>query len=114
MNSPLTAYVALNSASGVLNLYLCLFVYFRRYRYKEMAYFFMAYTATITIYCFASALMLLTTTLEQIKFWTAIQYVGMPISTTLGLLFVMYYLGIHISKTNFFCYSLFQLSLQLW
>lgn len=102
MDLTLTAYVALNSASGVLNLYLCLFVYFRRYRYKEIAYFFMAYTATIAIYCFASALMLMTTTIEQIKFWTAIQYIGMPISTTLGLLFVMHYLGIHLSKVKMF------------
>ncbi|MGB6179016.1 histidine kinase N-terminal 7TM domain-containing protein [Carnobacterium sp.] len=102
MNLPLTAYVALSSASGVLNLYLCLYVYSRRYRYKEIAYFFIAYTATISIYCFASALMLLTTTLDQIKFWTTIQYVGMPISTTLGLLFVMHYLGIQLSKIKVF------------
>lgn len=98
MNSPLTTYITLISASGVLNAYLCLYVYFKRQSYKKIAYFFIAYTATIAIYCFSAAFSLLSTTLGQIKFWTTIQYIGMPISVILGLLFVMYYLGIHLSK----------------
>ncbi|MBM6615861.1 diguanylate cyclase [Desemzia sp. RIT804] len=98
MNSQLTAYVSLICTSGVLNLYLCAYVYRNRYRYKHVAHFFMFYTASIAIYCFAAAFGLLSTTLVQIKFWTVIQYVGMPISTPLGLLFVMKYLGIPVSR----------------
>ncbi|SEL14434.1 diguanylate cyclase (GGDEF) domain-containing protein [Carnobacterium iners] len=98
MNSPLTAYIALISASGVLNVYLCLYVYFKRQRYRNIACYFMIYTATIAIYCFASAFSLMSVTLEQIKFWTTIQYIGMPISAILGLLFIMHYLGLHLSK----------------
>lgn len=85
MNSQLTAYVSLICTSGVLNLYLCTYVYRNRYRYKHIAHFFVFYTASIAIYCFASALGLLSTTLAQIKFWTVIQYVGMPISTPFSM-----------------------------
>ena len=102
MNSQLLAYVALICTSGVLNLYLFSYVCVNRHRYKNIVHFFMFYTASITIYCFASAFSLLTTTLGQIKFWTIIQYVGMPISTPLGLLFVMKYLGIPISSKKAF------------
>lgn len=62
---------------------------------------FILYTASITIYCFASAFGLVATTLEQIKFWTVIQYVGMPISCPLGLLFIMKYLGVKITKKRY-------------
>lgn len=102
MNSQLTAYVSIICTSGVLNLYLFLYVYVNRHRYKNIAHIFMVYTATIAIYCFASAFGLLATTLDQIKFWTVIQYVGMPISTPLGLLFVMQYLRIPISRKRAF------------
>ncbi|MFL2105342.1 histidine kinase N-terminal 7TM domain-containing protein [Desemzia sp. FAM 23991] len=102
MNSQLTAYVSIICTSGVLNLYLFLYVYVNRPRYKRIAHIFMVYTATIAVYCFASAFGLLATTLDQIKFWTVMQYVGMPISTPLGLLFVMQYLGISISRKKAF------------
>lgn len=102
MNSQLTAYVALICTSGVFNLCLCSYVFTNRHRYKNITHIFMVYTISIAIYCFASAVSLLATSLEQIKFWTVIQYIGMPISTPLGLLFVMHYLGIHISKKKAF------------
>lgn len=105
MNSQLTAYITLICTSGVLNLYLCFFVFARRHKYTNIATFFIIYTASITIYCFASAFGLMTTTLEQMKFWTTIQYIGMPISSPLGLLFVMKYLGIKVTKKR--CIALF-------
>ncbi|MBT2657636.1 diguanylate cyclase [Bacillus sp. ISL-18] len=98
MNSQLTAYITLVCTSGVLNLYLCLYAYVKRHHYTNIAYFFILYTASITIYCFASAVGLMATTIEELKFWTIIQYIGMPFSPPLGLLFIMQYLGIKITK----------------
>ncbi|MFE8697142.1 histidine kinase N-terminal 7TM domain-containing protein [Cytobacillus sp. FJAT-53684] len=101
MNSQLTTYITLISTSGVLNLYLCLYVFVKRYKYKNIANTFIFYTAAIAIYCFASAFGLVATSLEQIKVWTTLQYVGMPISCPLGLLFIMKYLGIKITKKRY-------------
>lgn len=98
MNSELTAYITLICTSGVLNLYLCLYVFVKRKHYTTIANFFVLYTAIITIYCFASAFGLMSTSLGQIKFWTIMQYAGMPFSPPLGLLFVMQYLGMKMKK----------------
>lgn len=98
VNSQLTAFITLICTSGVLNLYLGLNVFLRRHKYTNIAQFFIVYTASITIYCFASAFGLMSTTLEQLKFWTIIQYIGMPVSSPLGLLFIMKYLGFKLSK----------------
>jgi diguanylate cyclase (GGDEF)-like protein len=98
VNSQLTAYITLICTSGVLNLYLCANVFLKRHRYKNIAHFFILYTSSITLYCFASAFGLTATTLQQMKIWTIIQYIGMPISSPLGLLFIMHYLGMKITK----------------
>ncbi len=98
MNSELTAYITLACTSGVLNLYLCLYVFIKRYNFTRIAHIFICYTLFITVYCFASAFGLMSITLEDIKFWTIIQYVGMPFSTPLGLMFIMQYLGFEITK----------------
>ncbi|WP_419392984.1 histidine kinase N-terminal 7TM domain-containing protein [Cytobacillus praedii] len=98
MHSQLTAYITLVSTSGVLNLYLCFYVFLKRHKYTNIANFFILYTAAIAIYCFSSAFGLVAVTLEQIKFWTIIQYVGMPVSSPFGLLFIMRYLGVKITK----------------
>lgn len=96
MSSQLTAYIALFSTSGVINLYVCMYVFFRRHQYTDIAYYFMLYTITISIYCFGSALGLTANSLAALKFWNAILYIGMPASATLGLLFAMKYLGMNI------------------
>jgi diguanylate cyclase (GGDEF)-like protein/PAS domain S-box-containing protein len=98
VNSQLTAYITLICTSGVLNLYLGLNVFVRRHKYTNIAQFFIVYTASITIYCFAAAFGLMATDLPQLKFWTIIQYIGMPVSSPLGLLFIMKYLGFKLSK----------------
>lgn len=101
VHSELTAYITLVCTSGVLNLYLCINVLAKRYNYTNIAIFFVLYTAFITIYCFASAFALMSTTLEQLKFWTIVQYAGMPFAPPLGLLFVMQYLGFKVTKKSF-------------
>lgn len=97
MTSNLTAYITLMCTSGVLNLYLCSYVFLKRHHYNKIALFFMLYTASITIYCFAAAMGLLAVNLGEMKFWTTVQYIGMPVSSPLGLLFIMQYLGIKVS-----------------
>jgi diguanylate cyclase (GGDEF)-like protein len=98
VNSQLTAYITLICTSGVLNLYLSANVFIKRHRYKTIAHFFIFYSCSIAVYCFASAFGLTATTLEQMKVWTIIEYIGMPISSPLGLLFIMQYLGMKITK----------------
>ncbi|MBZ5199639.1 diguanylate cyclase [Planomicrobium chinense] len=97
MTSQLTTYVTLICTSGVLNLYLFLYVFLKRHHYSKIAVLFMLYTASISIYCFAAAMGLLAANLGQMKFWTTVQYIGMPVSSPLGLLFIMYYLGIQVT-----------------
>ncbi|MGG1551013.1 histidine kinase N-terminal 7TM domain-containing protein [Paenibacillus ferrarius] len=98
MHSELTAYITLACTSGVLNLYLCLYVLIKRHRYTNIAKLFIVYTICIAIYCFSSALGLLSTTLQELKLWTTVQYIGMPFSPPLGLLFVMHYLGFPVTR----------------
>ncbi|SDM44893.1 histidine kinase N-terminal 7TM domain-containing diguanylate cyclase [Sediminibacillus halophilus] len=100
MHSPLTAFITLVCTSGVLNLYLCLYVFLKRHNYRHIANYFILYSASITIYCFAYAFGLMATSLGEVKFWTAAQYVGLPFSSPLGLLFVMKYLGMKITKKS--------------
>ncbi|TWT00567.1 diguanylate cyclase [Planomicrobium sp. CPCC 101079] len=104
MHPQLTTYITLISTSGVLNLFLCLYVFLKRHNFTNVAKYFVFYAASIAIYCFASAFGLLAETLAQMKFWTIVQYVGMPVSSPLGLLFVMHYLGITLTRKR--CLSL--------
>ncbi|MBD2870355.1 sensor domain-containing diguanylate cyclase [Paenibacillus arenilitoris] len=97
MNSDLTAAITLVCTSGVLNLYLGFYVFAKRHNYTHIARLFILQAVCVTIYCMASAFGLMSTTLEAIKFWTVVQYAGMPFSPPLGLLFVMQYLGIRIA-----------------
>lgn len=97
----MTAIITLVSTSGVLNLYMCLYVLINRQKFTHVVNLFVLTTVCTTIYCFASAFALLSITIEQIAFWTTIQYIGMPFSPPLAVLFVMKYLGINITKKSF-------------
>lgn len=101
MTSELTTYISLVCISGVLNAYLSLYVFFNRHNYKNISYFFILYTFAITVYVFGSAFGLLATSLEQVKFWSVIQYMGLPFAPPLGLLFIMRYLGMKIKKISY-------------
>lgn len=97
MDSSLTTYITLVSVSGVLNLFLCMYAYYRR-KHIRGSYLFILYTLAIAIYCFSYAIGLTSSTLEQVLFWTTIQYIGMPAASPLGLLIVMQFLGQHWSR----------------
>ncbi|MDZ5710702.1 histidine kinase N-terminal 7TM domain-containing diguanylate cyclase [Jeotgalibacillus haloalkalitolerans] len=101
MNLELSAYITLACTSGVLNLFLSLYVFFKRHHYTNISYVFILYTFLISIYCFGTAFSLLSTSLEELKFWTTVLYVGLPISAPLGLLFIMQYLGFNIFKKRY-------------
>jgi len=98
VTSQLTTYITLFCTSGILNLYLCFYVFFKRHQFSNIRVFFFLNCLSITIYCFAAAFGLTASTIEEIKFWTIIQYIGMPFSPPLGLLFIMQYLGMKITK----------------
>lgn len=98
MNAQLTAYISLVCVSGVLNVYLSLYVFFKRHHYTNIARFFILHAVCITIYCIGAAFGLMATTIQEIKMWTVVQYIGMPFSAVYGLLFVMQYLGVQLSR----------------
>lgn len=101
VNSPLTTFITLVCTSGVLNLYLSGYVFFKRHNFTKIAQLFICNTLLIAIYCFASAFGLMSTALNEIKFWTVIQYVGMAFSPAIGLLFIMQYVGINLNRKMF-------------
>lgn len=101
MTMELSAYITLACTSGVLNLFLSLYVFFKRHNYTNISYVFILYTFLISIYCFGTAFSLLSTSLEELKFWNTILYIGMPISAPLGLLFIMQYLGFNIFRKRY-------------
>ncbi|MGD7007294.1 diguanylate cyclase [Metabacillus sp. 84] len=98
MSPELTVSITLICTSAVLNLYLCLYVYLKRKHYTSMAAVFILHSFFSLIYCIGSVFVLMSSTLGEIKFWTAVLYAGLPFSAAMGLLFVMKYLGIHLSK----------------
>lgn len=102
VNLDLTAYITLICTSGVLNLYLCFYVFIKRHHYANIAHLFILHTGFTSIYCMGAAFSLLSVNLGEMKFWTAIQYVGMPFSPPAGLLFVMQYVGIKVRKKHIF------------
>lgn len=73
----LTAYITLACTSGILNLYLCFYVFSKRRHYTNIAMIFILYTMCTTIYCFSSAFGLLATTLPELKWWTFDYLVGL-------------------------------------
>lgn len=98
MRTQLLTSISIITVSGVLNLYLFLYVYYKRRLYKSISTYFLAYVLAIAIYCFGSAFSLLSLNLAELKFWTSIVYVGLPFTSPLGLLFIMRYLGMEIKK----------------
>ena len=98
MESHINAYISLVTTSAVLNV-LCVYTYFRRAEISR-ANVFMLYTAALSVYTFGYAIELASNTLEQMKFWTVVEYMGMPFSASLGLILMIQYTGKSLSKSN--------------
>ncbi|CAH1226068.1 histidine kinase N-terminal 7TM domain-containing protein [Paenibacillus sp. JJ-223] len=95
--SHINAYITLVTTSAVLNVFLCLYTYFRRAEIPS-AKTFILYTAALSVYAFGYAIGLASNTLEQMKFWTVVEYMGMPFSASLGLLLMIQYTGRFLSR----------------
>lgn len=96
MDSLLTMYITLVCVSGVFNVFLCMYAFSKRGEIPG-ARTFIAYTAALSIYCFGYAFCLASDTLNEVKLWTTVEYIGMPFSAALGLMIVLNYLGRRIS-----------------
>lgn len=99
VSAQITAYISIMCAAGVLNLFLGIYAYLKRHTYSNIVNYFIVYVVTITIYCFSSATGLLATNIEEIKFWTSVEYIGIALSPAFGLLFVLKYFGFQLSKS---------------
>ncbi|PZT52636.1 histidine kinase N-terminal 7TM domain-containing protein [Paenibacillus silvae] len=97
MEAHINSYITLVTTSAVLNLFLCMYTFFRRAHFPS-AHLFILYTASLSVYTFGYAIGLASNTLEQMKFWNIIQYIGMPVSAPLGLLLMIRYTGKKLSK----------------
>ncbi|MCW3792489.1 diguanylate cyclase [Paenibacillus sp. LS1] len=97
MESHINSYITLVATSAVLNVFLCLYTYFRRSEIPSSKVFIL-YTAALSIYTFGYAIELASNTLEQMKFWTTVEYIGMPFSASLGLILMIKYTGRTLSK----------------
>lgn len=97
MESHINSYITLVATSAVLNVFLCLYTYFRRSEIPSSKIFIL-YTAALSVYTFGYAIELASNTLEQMKFWTTVEYMGMPFSASLGLILMIQYTGRTLSK----------------
>lgn len=97
MGEHINSYITLVTTSAVLNVFLCLYTYFRRSEIPSSKIFIL-YTAALSVYTFGYAIELASNTLEQMKFWTVVEYIGMPFSAPLGLMLMMQYTGKRLSK----------------
>ncbi|WP_339188519.1 histidine kinase N-terminal 7TM domain-containing protein [Paenibacillus sp. FSL R5-0490] len=97
MESHINSYITLVATSAVLNVFLCLYTYFRRSEIPSSKIFIL-YTAALSIYTFGYAIELASNTLEQMMFWTTVEYIGMPFSASLGLMLMIKYTGKTLSK----------------
>jgi PAS domain S-box/diguanylate cyclase (GGDEF) domain len=97
VNSTLTAYIAIVCVSGVVNMLLAVHVVANRKSYGKIAAYFTLGVGAMAVYCFAYAFSLTSSTLEQLRFWSVMQYFGMPFAPTFSLLFVLHYLGYKLS-----------------
>src|SRR5690606_14303589 len=86
-------FVTLVCTSVVLNLSILVYTYWKRHHYTSISKLFMWNILFTVIYCFGYAFSLTSTSIEQLRFWNIVQYVGLPFFPPLGLLFVMQYLG---------------------
>ncbi|API88242.1 diguanylate cyclase [Marinilactibacillus sp. 15R] len=98
MHAQLLVYISIIAISGVFNLYLFAYVFHKRHFYKSISTYFLAYIFAIIIYCFGSVFSLMSTNIIELKFWTAVMYLGLPFASPLGLLFVTKYLAIKLKR----------------
>ncbi|MFD0960525.1 histidine kinase N-terminal 7TM domain-containing diguanylate cyclase [Paenibacillus chungangensis] len=90
MDTPLTVYLTLVTASGSLNFLLGLYAYAKRHELVA-ARTLVAITILQGIYIFAFAFELSGDNLEVIKRWITVEYIGIAYTPVVGLLLVLQY-----------------------
>lgn len=98
MGSQLTSYISLVATSGVLTVFLFIYSFLKR---KEIPGFNSLIVLTLlqSIYIFAHAFELSSESLEEIKLWTTVEYIGIAFAPVVGLLLCMRYIGIKLPRT---------------
>lgn len=97
MGSEINVYITLVATSGVLNFFLGIYAFAHRTSIPY-ARTFLIYNAALAIYIFGFAFELSSDSLEEIKRWIVVEYIGMPASAVLSLLLVFRYLGRNVSR----------------
>ncbi|MFD0713227.1 histidine kinase N-terminal 7TM domain-containing protein [Paenibacillus sp. GCM10027626] len=92
MGTPYSAILTLIVTAGVLNVIMGLFVISGKSKLTMVKSFFI-FCILAAIYTFGSALEHASGSLEEIKFWIMVEYLGMPFLPPLNLLIIMSYLG---------------------
>ena len=107
MDQIVRIFIVLITMSGALHVLLAIIAFMNRQAFEGTRTFlwFSSFTA---IYAFGYALSLSSTTLEGMKFWTAVQYAGMPFSAPATLILVLQYIGLdkHLNRKTYFLYYL--------
>ncbi|MFD2330753.1 histidine kinase N-terminal 7TM domain-containing protein [Cohnella sp. GCM10020058] len=92
MGTPYSAILTLIITAGVINLLMGIYALSGRSK-VSMVKTFVAFSLLASVYTFGSALELSAGSLEEIKLWIKVQYLGLPFLPPLNLLLVMYFLG---------------------
>ncbi|OAS24238.1 histidine kinase N-terminal 7TM domain-containing diguanylate cyclase [Paenibacillus oryzisoli] len=99
MDPTLTMFISLIATSGVFTVFLCMYAYIKR-KETPSAYTFVIYTATQAIYIFAHAFEMSSDTIAEVKKWTMLEYIGIGAAPAIGLLIVMQYVGMNLTRTR--------------
>ncbi|WP_339205537.1 histidine kinase N-terminal 7TM domain-containing protein [Paenibacillus sp. FSL K6-3182] len=94
MNSPMSQYIIIVIISGVLSVLLAIYAYYNKNKFSGMSVF-MWMTVLSAVYTFAFAFELASDSLQEIRFWLNIEYIGMPFIAPCSLLLIMHYVGLN-------------------
>lgn len=106
MDSRITIYITLVATSGVLSVFLSLYSVYKRKEIPGSRYLILL-TILQSIYIFAFAFELASDSLEQIKRWIIVEYIGIAFAPVLGLLLVFRYIGAALPRL--LTYSMFSI-----
>ncbi|CAM3700484.1 histidine kinase N-terminal 7TM domain-containing protein [Cohnella lubricantis] len=92
MGNSISSYITIAALSGVLNLILFFFASLKKSNFSGIRYYALNAIAS-AIYAWGFAFELASRSLDEIKFWVAVEYLGMPFAPPLCLLIAMHYVG---------------------
>ncbi|OKP85355.1 hypothetical protein A3844_16330 [Paenibacillus helianthi] len=93
MGSMISNYIVIVAISGVLNVLLALFAYYKRTDFAGTRAFILS-SFTSAVYTFGFALELSGRTMPEISFWINVEYLGLPFIAPSSLIMIMYFVGL--------------------